>query len=355
MPEVKTSGLSLRRKEAYKGYTLFAPLGGKEVYLIDMNGQPVHTWQMPLEVGSYGELLPNGNLLCAARTPAAPLGDLDGANGSILELDWDSKVVWKYVDLYLHHAFSRLPNGNTLVLRWVETPNEILQKVKGGLPNTEKDGVMWGDAIQEINPAGKVIWQWKAYEHLNPELDIICPLCFRNRWSEANMVSVTPEGNILVSFKRISKIIQVNKETGKIDWRFGEWPEFVHLHDFSMLDNGNLLIFEPGSHGIGYETSRSQILEFDLETKEIVWQYNETNAVDFFSGSMGSCQQLPNGNILICEGDHGRIFEVDRSSEIVWEYVNPFYNNSPQFGQNNMLSGAYRYGLDYEGLNKKEI
>ena len=83
MPEVKTSGLSLYRKEAYKGYTLFAPLGGKEVHLIDMKGQPVHTWSLPLEVGSYGELLPNGNLLYAARTPDAPLGDFDGSGGSI--------------------------------------------------------------------------------------------------------------------------------------------------------------------------------------------------------------------------------------------------------------------------------
>lgn len=350
MPEVKPSGLSLYKREAYKGYTLFAPLGGREVYLVDMAGQPVHIWKMPVELGSYGELLPNGNLLYAAKTSNAPLGDFDGAGGSILELGRDSNLVWKYEDQYLHHAFSRLPNGNTLVLRWIKTPEEMAQKVKGGLPNTEKDGVMWGDAIQEINPAGKVVWEWKAYEHLNPEVDIICSICFRNQWSEANSLSVTYDDNILISFTRTSQIALINKETGKIDWRFGEWPELVHPHNACLLANGNLLIFEAGVHIIGYEAGRARILEIDRSTGEAVWWYDEPSAVDFIAPTKGNCQRLPNGNILICEGDYGRIFEVNRNKEIVWEYINPYYHEYQKYGRNNTLSHAYRYGPDYEGL-----
>ncbi len=353
MPEIKMSGLILNRKEACKGYTLFAPFGGKEVYLIDMEGQPVHTWKIPAEVGSYGELLPNGNLLYALKAPDDRLKDFDGAGGSILELDWDSNSVWKYEDSHLHHAFSRLPNGNTIVVRWVETPREIAQKVKGGLPDTEKDGVMWSDSIQEVNPSGRVVWEWKAYEHLDPEADIICSICFRNRWTQINSLNVTPEGSILVSFMRTGKIALINKETGEIEWRFGEWPELVHPHNVCLLDNENLLIFETGVHMLGYEPGHSQILEIDRGNGETVWQYDELNAVDFFSPVMGFCQRLPNGNTLVCEGDHGRIFEVVKNKqEVVWEYINPYYHEHPQYGRNNMLSHAYRYGSDYEGLKK---
>ncbi len=351
MPETKTSGLCLYRKEAYKGFTLFAPLGGKEVHLLDMEGQPAHAWNMPLEVGGYGELLPNGNLLYAARTPDAKLGDFDGAGGSILELDWDSKVVWKYEDPYLHHAFSRLPNGNTLVLRWTQTPEELASKVKGGLANTEKDGVMWSDVISEISPSGKTVWEWKACEHLDPKIDIICPVCFREQWGEANSLSVTPEGDILISFIRIGKIFKINKETGEIDWRFGEWPEVTHPHNAILLENGNLVVFESGVHMVGYEAGRAQILEFDRQTGKEVWQYDQPNAVDFIAPTTGNCQRLPNGNILICEGDYGRIFEVNRGKELVWEYVNPFYNTS-KFGRSNMIAHACRYGPDYAGLKK---
>ena len=38
-----------------------------------------------------------------------------------------------------------------------------------------------------------------------------------------------------------------------------------------------------------------------------------------------SCQQqLPNGNVLITESDRGRLLEVTRAGEIVWEYWNPY-------------------------------
>jgi hypothetical protein len=32
---------------------------------------------------------------------------------------------------------------------------------------------------------------------------------------------------------------------------------------------------------------------------------------------------LPNGNVLITESDGGRLFEVTRAGEIVWNFVNP--------------------------------
>jgi hypothetical protein len=35
-------------------------------------------------------------------------------------------------------------------------------------------------------------------------------------------------------------------------------------------------------------------------------------------------QRLPNGNTLITEGMHGRIFQVTPSGEVVWEYLTPY-------------------------------
>ena len=47
----KRSGIGLRaldHKRTYPGFTLFAPLSGRgEIYLIDIKGDVVHTWQMP--------------------------------------------------------------------------------------------------------------------------------------------------------------------------------------------------------------------------------------------------------------------------------------------------------------------
>ena len=49
--KLKRAGLGLRtcdRDQASPGYTLFAPTtGGGKVYLIDLEGDVVHIWQMP--------------------------------------------------------------------------------------------------------------------------------------------------------------------------------------------------------------------------------------------------------------------------------------------------------------------
>ena len=43
-----------------------------------------------------------------------------------------------------------------------------------------------------------------------------------------------------------------------------------------------------------------------------------------FRSDLRSRQQLlPGGNVLITEADGGRLLEVTRSGEVVWEYMNP--------------------------------
>ena len=47
---------------------------------------------------------------------------------------------------------------------------------------------------------------------------------------------------------------------------------------------------------------------------------------NFFSHFLSSAQQLPNGNILICSGSNGYLFEVDSNNDKVWEYIlTPFH------------------------------
>jgi hypothetical protein len=62
---------------------------------------------------------------------------------------------------------------------------------------------------------------------------------------------------------------------------------------------------------------------------------------------MGSAQRLPNGNTLITESAFGRVFEVTKEGEIVWDYVNPYFGK-PLFGgplasESNQVFRALRY------------
>ncbi len=346
---------------AYNGVTLIAPLQGNGAWLIDMRGRHVNYWEMGYRPGCYGELLPTGNLLYAGKDDSGPLADLEGAGGILLEADWEGKVTWEYRDPFMHHAFYRMKNGNTLVLKWVKVPEKIAIKVKGGEPGTEREGVMWGDTIQEITPDGKVAWEWIAHDRLDPEVDTICPICPRSMWPHINSIVELPDGNILVSLMKTNTVAVIDRMSGSVKLRWGAGEdtgvgrtgELGHQHSATALDNGNILVFDNGLHPHGPIYSYSRVLEVDPNSGKMVWAY--TGGADgpmfFYSAIMSNCQRLPNGNTFICEGTTGRLFEVTPGGELVWEYVNSLPSSEPSPKTKPcIVYSAYRYGLDYPGL-----
>ena len=145
MPAIDTrSGVLQHDKErATNGYTLFTPIGLFTAYLIDMSGNVVHQWEMPNELGHYAYLLDNGNLLASVRTEEGPMG-LPAKGGHLIEYDWDGNLVWEHHDQYHHHDGRRLSNGNSMYIAWDPFDDALAARVRGGLPGTEKDGVIYG-------------------------------------------------------------------------------------------------------------------------------------------------------------------------------------------------------------------
>jgi len=338
----------------YNGYTLFSALGGKDAWLVDMQGNVAHRWKMPCPPGLHGELLPNGNLLYAGRVNDAPLPDFEGAGGILLEVDWDGNTLWKYEAKYMHHGFYRMRNGNTMIFKWVPVPEDIAAKVNGGLAASELNGVMWTDAIQEINARGKVVWEWLAYEHLDPVANPICPLCPRSEWTHVNGCSIMADGNILVSFSRLHNLAIIDRASGKIKWMWGH-GEIAHQNNPTPLTNGNILLLDNGLHCDNYSMAFSRALEINPQNNEMVWEYEDKLRANFYSSIMGNCQRLPNGNTLICETTTGRIFEITSGQDIVWEFTSPLFYQSPTYGRNNYVARAYRYGPDYAGLKGAKL
>jgi len=344
---------------AYGGYTLFAPHYGRDVWLIDMKGRVVHRWQMKHLPGGDGRLLPNGNLLRLNKTMKEPLLFFGSVSGELVEIDWDGNVVWKHEDPYMHHDFFRMDNGNTMINRHVLMPKEIAAKVKGGIPGTELRDGMWSNGFQEIRPDGKVVWEWLGYEHMDPEIDIPCPLCPRTIWGYVNSLSILPEGDIVASFRHLNTIAIIDKRTGAITWRWGAPYELGHQHNPTVLPNGNILVFDNGYHR---RTSReiamidySRVVEVNPKTGDIEWEYKDENVQNFYSGICSSAERLPNGNTLICESAKGRIFEVTAEKEIVWEFMSPFYYPWEGMGLTNLIFKAHRYGYEYEGFGGKAL
>jgi hypothetical protein len=77
-----------------------------------------------------------------------------------------------------------------------------------------------------------------------------------------------------------------------------------------------------------------------------VWSYTAQNPGDFFAGYLSSAQRLPNGNTLICDGDHGVFFEVTPEKQTVWRYC-----NTMPTPLTNQVFQVLCYPPDYPGLH----
>lgn len=100
------------------------------------------------------------------------------------------------------------------------------------------------------------------------------------------------------------------------------------------------------------------------------WDYSDTvntlaHGIEFYSGYISGAQAIYNGNTLICDGAYGRIFEIDSSKEIVWEYYSPIVlgailnqGDSLQpfaLGTNNPIFRAHKYRRDYSGFDGQAL
>jgi hypothetical protein len=350
---IRRRGTGLRaldRARTSPGLTLFAPMNGDgTVYLVDLNGKIVHAWRMPYPPGLYGYLTEKGTLFYNGKIPNDTfLGETPFKGGAALEADWNGRVLWEVRQANHHHDGRLLKNGNVLFLCATELPTDMARKIQGGRPGTEVNGKMWADYLLEVTREGRTVWEWRTWEHLDPaEYPIAFPENVRSEWTHGNAIVELADGNLLVSFRNISTIIKIGRTTGRVVWKLGA-PSLSGQHAPTPLLNGNILIFDNGPHRLDRVFPFSRVIEVNPATNEIVWKYQEAFPPSFYSDRISNAQRLPNGNTLINEGQFGRLFEVTPESEVVWEYVNPFFGpvSAAPARQSNNVFRAYRYTED---------
>ena len=296
------------------------------------------------------------------------------------------------VGYYVPGMEPKRENGNTLML--------VHRNVRN---NDISDKLLLDDAFIEVTWDGKTVWEWNANEHFEelgfsqsakralarqPNMVAVAEgfgdwmhinsmsKLGPNRWFEAGDTRFNPE-NLIFSSRESNILAIIDKKSGKIVWKTGPnytlgalkklgyiiGPHHVHMIPRGLPGEGNILVFDNGGwagYGMPNPSSSngvknawrdySRILEFDPVSLDIVWQYTSKEAGfrmpmyghRFYSSLVSSAQRLLNGNTLITEGVDGRVFEITREFEIVWEYVNPLYTRE----YSNLVYRAYR--LPYE-------
>jgi hypothetical protein len=77
----------------------------------------------------------------------------------------------------------------------------------------------------------------------------------------------------------------------------------------------------------GFTRRRSRVLEVDLATRQVTFELGTVGGQPLWTKRRGGAQRLANGNLLITEGDRGRIVESTPEGALVWEYLNPQRND----------------------------
>lgn len=284
--------------------------------------------------------------------------------------------------------------GNTLILthkNWINP--DISEKM------------LVDDVIIEVNWEGDIVWEWVCGEHFkefnfdeqarntmyrNPNMVVgkgevgdwmhinSMSTLGPNKWFDAGDERFHPD-NIIFDGRQTNIIAIIDKKTGKIVWQVGPdynlTPELrklgwiigqhhAHMVPRGLPGEGNILVFDNGGFA-GYGAPNpgaptghnnatrdySRVIEFDPITLEKVWEYSFAEAgymdkmcrYNFYSPLISSAQRLPNGNTMITEGSNGRMLEVTKDHELVWEYISPY------FGTDGMTNYVYRgYRVPYE-------
>lgn len=237
----------------------------------------------------------------------------------------------------------------------------------GNLITPENSGFFWrttdhfdelgfdDDAIKAMSFASR---NYNAYDwfHMNS-----ISLLGENKWYDNGDDRFKPE-NIIISSRNTNIIAIIDRDTGKIVWQIG--PDYEnkpysklgkiigqhhpHMIQKGLPGEGNILLFDNGgAAGYGPFLDKeylpnmfpsdlrlySRVIEFDPTTFDIKWEYIDKNLLTvplsgefhrFFSVYISSAQRLPNGNTLIDEGATGRIIEVTKEKDVVWEYISPY-------------------------------
>jgi hypothetical protein len=332
-------GVTTRTAAALEGYTLYTSGDSARARLIALDGTLVHEWHRPygtvwqpggpvkkpqrdeLVFMEKARVLPDGGLLAIYEAA----GDTPWGYGMV-KLDRAANVLWTYLE-QTHHDFDVAPDGRILVLTHAFTSEKIEGLGKLARPRLDDFAVVLSPDGKEEHKVSltKALAHspYRTFLHAMPVFSTADPLHTNTieyvTPARARMFPHARAGDLVLSFRDLGLIAVLDLEREEIVWASrGPW---VGQHDPSVLDDGHLLVFDNlGGFDPGND---ARVLEVDARTLGIVWQYAGTRARPFSSPLRSSAQRLRNGNTLITESDGGRLFEVSRAGEVVWEFVNP--------------------------------
>lgn len=304
---------------ASAGLSLYVSGHGPEARLIGMEGELRHRWEYPFE-RAFPEKSGDLDTAYFRRAHLSTRGELLAIfqGGGMIKLDRDSNLLWRSDLPYFNHL-SVGPDGAIYAITKRAT-------VRAQLRDAE---TILEDSIVVLSPDGELLRRislldcfassaWAAKLHPLPDYPDIL------HTNTVELIRSSPpeaafpyrRGDLLVSLREVNIVafIDPRQQTVRRAWR-GPWRA---QHQPVFLPTSRILLFD--NKGAG---DHSRVLEFDVSTHEIVWEYHGVEGDLLASPEAGSCQRLANGNTLITDSERGRAIEITPEGKRAWEFVSP--------------------------------
>lgn len=238
------------------------------------------------------------------------------------------------------HDMVALPNGNFALFAYEQISNVDLTSLGGTF--TANETVVHG-RIQEIDPSGALVWEWKAEDHINLS-EATYPVRFNINGTSVvdlqhfNALDVAPNGDYVVSARHMDSVFRVSRTSGNVLWKLGGTAskdgapllQFVNdplggpkrLHDARMMPNGDISLFDNHFDSTGATRAAVYAIDTLANTATLVRSYARTDGI--VVGTMGSTRVSADGHLIVGWGANSPLAtELDESNTVVLELQGP--------------------------------
>jgi hypothetical protein len=365
--------LSVARIQAqsWGNYTLVAQQGKTTAVLLANDKTVFKTWTLTGGTGYASYVLPGGVLARSVKATGASF-NVPAVTGRFQKVDFNDKMIWDYTysttEYCGHHDFHVMPNGNFLIVAYVS--KTIADGTAAGMSSGKATFPERIVEVKQTGPTtGEIVWQWDTWDHLVQEVDANKPnygkvaehpelldINYKNNgkdWIHANGIDYNPVlDQIVFSSHYLNEFYVIDHSTttaeaashkggksgkgGDFIYRWGNpaaykatgTTNFNVLHDAHWIPNdcpdaGFIVAFNNDSGNSKVDKMKPAFdgTTYDFKANTYLPATNSGRLTcTGFSSNMGSSQQLPNGNQLICIATAGLIYEVDPTGKTIWSH-----------------------------------
>lgn len=371
------TGLIYAASEPYDSWILYT--NRSTAYLIDNDGNRVHTWNAAGDAGSNADILRNGTILFPSPPTSSSVLKSAQTGGRFQLITWENEVIWDYE----YATSSYVPHHDVEPVYYTDDPDEIPNFL--AIVAVSIDGVLV-DKLVELKPilpdSAEIVWEWDANDHKTTTPNDPDLLYYGNisggfmgkDWTHSNSVSYNRELDLVIlSVKNCDEFIIIDHSTtteeakgstggthgkgGDILYRWGMSDNYGGTGGYNELEAFHCARWIPyvfpgtddsldgGGNAMIFNNSDRSVMEIALPGEgdgvfpmengyfgpaEPTWIGNLSTTPNSHQGSV---QRLPNGNTFI-NMMGGLAEEMTPDGEVIW---------SKNLGSNRAFRVAYNY------------